>query len=69
MRRLLMTCVAIAALSLAGSSSATAETLPSAACNDGTMNAHESVPETTGTGEMTPAHAHIPMASGTSCSH
>ena len=36
----------------------TTQTLPAAACNAGTMNAHESVPETTGTGLTTPAHAY-----------
>jgi len=35
-------------------------TLPAAACNDGTMNAHASVPETTGNGTPTPGHEHIP---------
>jgi hypothetical protein len=44
--------------------------LPAAACNQGTMNAHESVPETTGTGVMTPGHVAIPESEeGGPCSH
>ena len=38
----------------------TTQTLPTAACNQGTMNAHESIPETTGTGAMVPAHDAVP---------
>jgi hypothetical protein len=34
--------------------------LPSAACNDGTMNAHDHIPETTGTGATTPGHMAVP---------
>ena len=34
--------------------------LPAAACNQGTMNAHESIPETTGTGITTPGHPAVP---------
>ncbi len=48
----------------------TTQTLPAAACNQGTMNAHESVPETTGTGTTTPAHAAIPgTANVAPCGH
>ena len=36
------------------------QTLPVAACNSGTMNAHENIPETTGTGTTTPAHMAVP---------
>ena len=44
--------------------------LPAAACNQGTMHAHESVPETNGRGVMTPGHVAIPEAEGgESCSH
>ena len=44
--------------------------LPSAACNDGTMNAHENIPETTGTGATTPAHDAVPgTAFVTPCGH
>ena len=34
--------------------------LPAAACNQGTMNAHERIPGSTGTGATTPAHAAVP---------
>jgi hypothetical protein len=48
----------------------TTQALPAAACNPGTMNAHESVPETTGTGVTTPAHAAIPGTGNvTPCGH
>jgi hypothetical protein len=48
----------------------TTQALPAAACNQGTMNAHENVPETTGTGVTTPAHAAIPgTANVTPCGH
>lgn len=44
--------------------------LPAAACNDGTMNAHSHVPATTGTGATTPAHERIPeMGTDGSCGH
>ena len=44
--------------------------LPSAACNSGTMNAHESVPETTGNGAPIFAHNAIPgSANVTPCGH
>jgi hypothetical protein len=36
------------------------QNLPVAACNQGTMNAHESIPETTGTGATTPGHEAVP---------
>ena len=38
----------------------TTQTLPVQACNAGTMNAHENIPETTGTGTTTPAHMAVP---------
>jgi hypothetical protein len=58
----------VALPALAGVS--TTQHLPAAACNHGTMNAHESVPETTGTGTTTPAHAAIPgTANVTPCGH
>lgn len=48
----------------------TTQQLPSAACNDGTMNAHESIPETTGTGVTTPAHRDVPGTANVSpCGH
>jgi hypothetical protein len=46
------------------------QTLPVAACNSGTMNAHENIPETTGTGTTTPAHMAVPgTANITPCGH
>ena len=48
----------------------TTEHLPSAACNQGTMNAHESIPETTGTGATTPGHGAVPGTENvTPCGH
>lgn len=75
MRRLALT-LTLAGI-LAGAAAApvaadvsTTQTLPAAACNAGTMNAHESVTETTGTGLTTPAHAAIPgTANVTPCGH
>ncbi len=44
--------------------------LPAAACNAGTMNAHNRIPATTGTGTTTPAHAAVPgTAFVTPCGH
>jgi hypothetical protein len=48
----------------------TTRPLPAAACNQGTMNAHENVPETTGSGKTTPGHAAIPgTANVVPCGH
>jgi hypothetical protein len=48
----------------------TTQTLPVHACNAGTMNAHENIPETTGTGTTTPAHLAVPgTANVTPCGH
>ena len=48
----------------------TSQTLPVKACNSGTMNAHENIPETTGTGTTTPAHMAVPgTANVTPCGH
>ena len=48
----------------------TTQHLPAAACNAGTMNAHESVPEETGTGAGVPAHEAIPGTENvTPCGH
>jgi hypothetical protein len=48
----------------------TTQQLPAAACNQGTMNAHENVPETTGSGKTTPGHAAIPgTANVVPCGH
>lgn len=60
MRRLLAASVLTGALLLPATPAlakvSPTQKLPAAACNQGTMNAHESVPETTGNG--TPIHAH-----------
>ena len=46
------------------------QTLPAQACNQGTMNAHENIPETTGTGTTTPAHEAVPGTENvTPCGH
>jgi hypothetical protein len=37
----------------------TTQHLPASACNQGTMNAHERIPGSTGTGATTPAHAAV----------
>jgi hypothetical protein len=55
----------IALVGVAGAIAATpatgaAQDLPVAACNAGTMNAHESIPETTGSGKVTPGHMAVP---------
>ena len=48
----------------------TTQQLPAPACNQGTMNAHENVPETTGSGKTTPGHAAIPgTANVVPCGH
>jgi hypothetical protein len=48
----------------------TTQPLPAAACNQGTTNAHENVPATTGSGKTTPGHAAIPgTANVTPCGH
>ena len=45
------------------------QTLPAAACNQGTMNAHANIPETNGTGTTTPAHDAVPGDSLSPCGH
>jgi hypothetical protein len=48
----------------------TTQTLPVQACNAGTMNAHENIPEATGTGATTPAHMAVPGTENvTPCGH
>lgn len=49
--------------------SAPAQALPSAACNQGTMNAHSSIPEMTGSGKATPGHEAVPEESLEGCGH
>jgi hypothetical protein len=59
-----------AAAAPAAADVSTTQTLPAAACNEGTMDAHESVPEATGTGVTTPAHEAIPGTENvTPCGH
>jgi hypothetical protein len=54
----------------ATSSVSTTQQLPAAACNQGTMKAHENVPEMTGGGTPTPAHEDIPGTENvTPCGH
>ena len=65
MRRLLCALGVAAALVVGFTAPARAavshtQRLPAAACNRGTMNAHERIPETTGTGAPTPAHEAVP---------
>lgn len=48
----------------------TTQHLPAAACNQGTMNAHDNIPETTGTGATTPGHMSVPgTANVIPCGH
>lgn len=48
----------------------TTQTLPAQACNQGTMNAHENIPETTGSGKTTPGHMAVPGTENvTPCGH
>lgn len=58
----------VTAPALAGVS--TTQHLPTQACNQGTMNAHDNIPETTGTGVTTPGHGAVPgTANVTPCGH
>ena len=48
----------------------TTQTLPAKACNQRTMNAHDNIPETTGTGTTTPGHMAVPGTANVSpCGH
>jgi hypothetical protein len=48
----------------------TTQHLPVQACNQGTMNAHNHIPETTGTGTTTPGHGAVPGTANVSpCGH
>ena len=63
-------CAGVVAATPALADVSTTQTLPSQACNSGTMNAHESIPETTGTGATTPAHMAVPGTENvTPCGH
>ena len=63
----------ILALMLGGTiavlSAGPAQALPSAACNQGTENAHSSIPATTGTGAVTPGHEAVPEEGVEGCGH
>jgi len=66
MRKILATIT----LALAFAEVSTTQHLPSAACNQGTMNAHNHIPETTGTGATTPPPRAVPGAENvTPCGH
>jgi len=75
MRKRIVTISFLAAVILVGGTSAqasvsTTQHLPAAACNQGTMNAHGSIPETTGTGVTTPGHGAVPGTGNvTPCGH
>ncbi len=75
MRRVFVSIALMAVFGFAGVSGAyadvsTTQPLPAAACNQGTMNAHESAPETTGTGAPNKAHEAIPGTENVSpCGH
>jgi hypothetical protein len=48
----------------------TTQHLPAQACNQGTMNTHENIPETTGTGATTPGHGDVHGTANVSpCGH
>jgi hypothetical protein len=62
--------LALAAATPAIGDVSTTQTLPVQACNAGTMNAHNNIPETTGTGTTTPGHMAVPgTANLAPCGH
>jgi hypothetical protein len=75
MKKLILTIATSAALLVipalpASADVSTTQHLPVAACNSGTMHAHQSIPETTGTGVTTPAHEAVPGTEHvTPCGH
>jgi hypothetical protein len=69
MRRVLITAGLAVALSAGTGTAFAQQSLPGAACNQGTMNAHTRVPERTGKGVPVKAHEHIPEGSGGACQH
>lgn len=70
MRRLILIISLVSSLLLGSAGSALAQAeLSSAACNQGTMNAHGRVPETNGAGNPIKAHEHIPEQEDSACSH
>ena len=73
MRKLIGSLIAstalVLALALPVSAAPPLKSLPAASCNAGTMNAHESVPETNGAGVTTPGHMAIPDSESGPCIH
>ena len=75
MRKLLTTITAALSLGVLAAAPALGDVsktqhLPIAACNQGTMNAHIHIPDTTGTGATTPGHGAVPgTANVTPCGH
>jgi hypothetical protein len=67
MRRTILTLTVAGAITVLFA--APAQALPSAACNQGTMDAHSSIPETTGTGVVTPGHEAVPEEGPEGCGH
>ena len=61
----------IAAVSAAAALPAAADVgaLPDDACNEGTRNAHQSVPHTNPAQAVNPGHKHLPRAPGGICVH
>ena len=61
----------IAAVGAAGAIPAAADIgpLPDDACNEGTRNAHQSVPHTNPAQTVNPGHKHLPRAPGGICVH
>ncbi|HEY3214041.1 MAG TPA: hypothetical protein VGL16_12640 [Actinomycetota bacterium] len=75
MRRWIISGTVALAMVLPWANPAQAEVSPTqhlspAACNEGTMNAHENIPEATGTGTTTPGHFAVPGTGNvTPCGH
>ena len=75
MRRVILALLFVGAIVATPASSAlgdvsTTQHLPAAACNQGTMNAHEHIPEATGSGKTTPGHFAVPGTENvTPCGH
>jgi hypothetical protein len=75
MRRVVLSLLLAAGMAIAPAVPALADVsmtqpLPAAACNQGTMNAHERIPEMTGTGVTTPGHSAVPgTANVIPCGH
>ena len=73
-RRLAILAAALSTAAMAANAAfgdvSTTQMLPVQSCNAGTLNAHENIPETTGTGTTTPAHMAVPgTANLTPCGH